>query len=185
MHRTAVILSALLCLGGCTEYKWGHDWTVDSPGGWQDHSDPSLRFGATLDASCNASPLSLKVETLAESTYQSVFFIPLFHHWSGGDYPVIITLRHPDLKACTSPALNPLVVKLDGKPIPTLGLARNPQQDGRCSMTFDDTRPSGSELSIEINPAVLPCAIAPVTLKKDRYFCIRHMRWGGSPSCRE
>lgn len=185
MHRTAVILSALLCLGGCTEYKWGHDWTVDRPGGWQDHSDPSLRFGATLDASCNASPLSLKVETLAESTYQSVFFIPLFHHWSGGDYPVVITLRHPDLKACTSPALNPLVVKLDGKPIPTLGLARNPQQDGRCSMTFDDTRPSGSELSIEINPAVLPCAIAPVTLKKDRYFCIRHMRWGGSPSCRE
>lgn len=185
MHRIAVIVSVLLCLSGCTEYKWGHDWTVDRPGGWQDHTDPSLRFGAMLGATCNASPMWLKVVTQGESTYQSLFFIPLFYHWSGDDTPVVITLTHPDLKACTSPAQNPLRVKLDGKPVPTLGLVLKPQEDGRCSMTFDDTRPSGSELSIEIRTAVLPCAIAPVTLKKDRYFCIRNMRWGGSPGCRE
>ena len=59
------------------------------------------------------------------------------------------------------------------------------QQQSRASafiLSIDDEEFKGGP---ELDPAVLPCTIAPVTLKKDRYFCIRNMRWGGSPSCRE
>ena len=185
MHRIATLLCVLLTLSGCTEYKWGHDWKPDRLGGWQDHTDPTLRYGASLGATCNASPLWVKVVDHGQSTYLSLFFIPLFPDRTGGDYPLRITVDHPALKACSSAAQNPVVVKMDGKVVQNLHFPQRPRVDGTCVMEFDDEQYAGNELSIETNTAVLACTIAPVTLKKDRYFCVRNVRWGGSPSCRE
>ncbi|MEC6741926.1 MULTISPECIES: hypothetical protein [Pseudomonas] len=185
VHRIATLLCLLLTLGGCTEYKWGHDWKPDRLGGWQDHTDPKLRYGASLGATCNASPLWLKVVNHGQSTYQSLLFIPLFPDRTGGEYPLWITVNHPALKACSSSAPSPLRVKMGDQVVQGLRFPERAQEDGTCVIEFDDDRYAADEMSIEIDPAVLPCTIAPVTLKKDRYFCIRNMRWGGSPSCRE
>ncbi|MFJ3118257.1 hypothetical protein ACIPI6_17110 [Pseudomonas protegens] len=181
MHRMVLCLALALSLGGCIDYKWGHDWKADSPGGWQDASVVGFDKGTAFQLACGGSPLYVNVETHASHQLLSLFFIPLFSA-SDDDGHVWIRASHPSLMACASPAQNPLLLKLDNRPIQAVGFSRR-SGEGLCIIDLGPRELQGEQLSIEVNQALLPCAVAPMTLKKDSFFCLRATKFGGSTPC--
>lgn len=181
MHRMAFCLALALSLGGCIDYKWGHDWKADNPGGWQDASVVGFDKGTAFQLACGGSQLYVNVETRASHHLLSLFFVPLFFA-SDDDGHVEIRANHPSLAACSSPAQNPLLVKMDNKPIQDVSFPRR-RGEGMCIIDLAARELQGKQLSIEVNQAVLPCAVAPMTLKKDRFFCMRATQFGGSTPC--
>ncbi len=180
MHRMALCLALALSLGGCTDYKWGHSWRVDQPGGWTDSPTPYGDESAILEASCGPNPLSVSVRRNHSGLIFAIFFIPFFPQ-NGSDDRVRISVSHPDLKACTSLTQSPLVLKMDNRVVRDISWSPG-YGNHQCDLTLPEGT-QGEQLSIEVNQAVFPCSVAPATLKKSRYFCLRQTTFGGSPRC--
>jgi len=180
MRRMAIGFALVLSLGGCTDYKWGHRWKVEQPGGWTDSTIPNTDESATLKASCGSSPLLVSVRRNDSGLIFAIFMIP-FLPSSSSDDRVQISVSHPDLKACTSLTQSPLVLKMDNRVVRDIRLEPG-YGDNRCDLILPKET-QGERLSIEVNQAVLPCAVAPATLKKSRHFCVRNTKFGGSPRC--
>jgi len=182
MHRMALCLALALSLGGCIDYKWGHDWKADRLGGWQDASKGRYDQGTSFKLACGPEPLYVKLTSAPSHHLMSLLFIPLVPAATGDDNHLDIKASHPSLTACSSSAQNPLVLKLDNRVIDNVEyLSRN--QAGSCLMRLDARQLQGERVSIEVNQAVLPCTVAPLTLKKDGYFCLRQTQFGGSAPC--
>lgn len=184
MHRIAVCFAVLLMLSGCTDYKWGHNWRTEAPGGWSDETKVESIRSVFLTATCQGSPLTVGVERMDATTLIALFFIPLFPSSIDQPYPLLIQVKHKDLKSCSTPAQNPLLLKMDGRLITDFQTTRY-QEDGVCIMRPAARQLDGSTLTMEINPDVLPCTVAPATLKKSRYACMRATQFGGSAPCED
>ena len=74
------------------------------------------------------------------------------------------------------------MIKLDNRVINTIGYLGG-DQAGSCELRLDAQELQGERVSIEVNQAVLPCAVAPLTLKKNGFFCLRKTEFGGSAPC--
>ncbi len=182
MHRMVLCLALALSLGGCIDYKWGHDWKADSLGGWQDASTGNYDQGTSFKLACGAEPLYVKVTSASSHHLMSLLFIPLVPAGTGDDNHLAIQASHPSLATCTSAAQNPLLIKLDNRVIGTIGYASS-SKAGSCQLRLDARELQGERVSIEVNQAVLPCAVAPLTLKKNGFFCLRQTQFGGSAPC--
>lgn len=182
MHRMALCLALALSLGGCIDYKWGHDWKADSLGGWQDASKGRYEQGTSFKLACGPEPLYVKVTSAPSHHLMSLLFIPLVPAATGDDNHLSINARYPSLSACSSAAQNPLVIKLDNRVISNIGYVAG-NQAGSCELRLDERELQGERVSIEVNQAVLPCAVAPLTLKKNSFFCLRQTQYGGSKPC--
>ncbi len=181
MHRMALCLALALSLGGCIDYKWGHDWKADSLGGWQDASKGKYDQGTSFKLACGPEPLYVKLTSAPSHHLMSLLFIPLVPAATGDDNHLSINTRHPSLSVCSA-AQNPLVIKLDNRVISHIGYAAG-DQAGSCELRLDERELQGERVSIEVNQAVLPCAVAPLTLKKNGFFCLRKTEFGGSKPC--
>ncbi|MCO7573830.1 hypothetical protein NJH78_27935 [Pseudomonas chlororaphis] len=182
MHRMALCLALALSLGGCIDYKWGHDWKADNLGGWQDASTGNYDQGTSFKLACGAEPLYVSVQSSTPHQLVSLFLVPLFSASLSDDDSVEIRASHPGLVTCTSSAQNPLVLKMDNRVISHIGYPSR-QLANSCRIHLDARELQGERLSIEVNQALLPCAAAPVTLKKHSYFCMRQSKFGGSVPC--
>lgn len=181
MHRMALCLTLALSLGGCIDYKWGHDWKADSLGGWQDASTGKYDEGTSFKLACGPEPLYVKVTSAPSHHLMSLLFIPLVPAATGDDNHLRIKASYPSITACSA-AQNPLVIKLDNRVINTIGYPGG-NQAGSCELRLDAHELQGERVSIEVNQAVLPCAVAPLTLKKNGFFCLRKTEFGGSAPC--